>query len=87
MCDKEDAAQTAPSASGSVLPPGKKKKKKKGNGTEELERKRECACSEVVSAFFNSTDRLNIYTLTQNSFYTECFKKGAEKQRGKAGRL
>lgn len=46
MCDKEDAARPAPSAFGSVT--HQERKKKKGSGTEELERKREWTCSEVV---------------------------------------
>lgn len=56
------------------------RKKKKGSGTGELERKRRaCMFWSGVFAFLNSTDRLNIYSLTQNSFYREHFKKGAER--------
>lgn len=86
MCDKGDAAQAAPSAAGSVISPGKKKQRKKTRKWDRRIRKEE-SVHVLVSAFLNSTDRLNIYTLTQNSFYTEHFKEGAEKQRGNAGRL
>lgn len=38
-----------------------------------------------VFAFLNSTDRLNVHSLTQNSFYSECFQEGAERSLRREG--
>lgn len=78
MCDKEDAARPAPSAFGSVTHQERKKKKRKWDRRIRKEERVNMFWSGVF-AFLKSTDRLSIYSLTQNSFYTECFKKGAER--------